>query len=89
MSHFSARAARSWKWSRDRCNEAGLPHCSAHGLRKATATALAESGASAHEVMAITGHRSISEAQRYTAAAERRRLADSAMAKLNGVKSER
>jgi hypothetical protein len=50
---------------------------------------LAESGASAHEVMAITGHRSISEAQRYTAAAERKRLADSAMAKLNGANRER
>src|SRR5262249_57632 len=28
-------------WFRDRCNEAGLPQCSAHGLRKAAATRLA------------------------------------------------
>lgn len=28
------------KW----CNEAGLPHCSAHGLRKAAAARLAEIG---------------------------------------------
>jgi integrase/recombinase XerD len=69
-------------WFRDRCNEAGLPNCSAHGLRKATATALADSGATVHEVMAITGHRSVSEAQKYTEEAERRRLADSAMAKI-------
>jgi integrase len=36
------------------CNEAGLPHCSAHGLRKAAAVRLAERGATAHEIMAIT-----------------------------------
>jgi integrase len=40
---------------RDWCNEAGLPHCSAHGLRKAAAARLAERGATAHEIMAITG----------------------------------
>jgi integrase len=30
---------------RDRCHEAGLPHCTAHGLRKAGATIAAENGA--------------------------------------------
>ena len=29
-------------WFRDRCNEAGLPQCSAHGLRKAGAAIMAE-----------------------------------------------
>ena len=43
---------------RDWCNQAGLPHCSAHGLRKATPTQMAEAGATAHELMAVTGHRS-------------------------------
>ena len=38
-------------WFRERCDAAGLPHCSAHGLRKAAATALAEAGASAHQLM--------------------------------------
>jgi integrase len=37
------------------CDQAGLPHCSAHGLRKAAATRLAELGASEHEIMAVTG----------------------------------
>jgi integrase len=32
-------------WFRDRCHNAGLPGCSAHGLRKARATILAERGA--------------------------------------------
>src|SRR5262245_29102175 len=46
-------------WFRDRCNEAGLPHCSAHGLRKAAARVLAEAGCTAHEIGAITGHSSL------------------------------
>jgi integrase len=68
-------------WFRARCDEAGLKHCSAHGLRKAMATWLAEQGATAHEIMAVTGHQSLEEAERYTRAASRSRLATSAMAK--------
>jgi integrase/recombinase XerD len=63
------------------CDEAGLPQCSAHGLRKAAAVRLAERGATAHEIMAITGHRSLEEVERYTRAARQRQLADAAMAK--------
>jgi integrase len=66
------------KW----CDEAELPHCSAHGLRKATAAYLAESGASRHEIMAITGHRTLEEVERYTRAAKQAALADTAMARL-------
>jgi integrase/recombinase XerD len=65
------------KW----CDQAGLPPCSAHGLRKATATRLAEGGASAHEIMAITGHKSLEEVERYTREARKKTLADSGMAK--------
>jgi integrase len=67
---------------REWCNEAGLPQCSAHGLRKAAATRLAERGATTHEIMAVTGHQTLAEAERYTRAAERKRLADSGMSKL-------
>ena len=67
---------------REWCNEAGLPHCSAHGLRKAAAARLAERGATAHEIMAVTGHRSLEEVERYTRAARQGRLADAAMMKL-------
>ena len=63
------------------CNEAGLPHCSSHGLRKAAATRLAQRGATAHEIMAITGHRSLEEVERYTRAAKQGELADAAMVK--------
>src|SRR5262245_45257512 len=68
-------------WFRDRCNEAGLAHCSAHGLRKAAARRLAEAGCTTHEIAAITGHASLSEIQRYTKAADQKRLALSAMEK--------
>jgi integrase/recombinase XerD len=64
------------------CDKAGLPpHCTPHGVRKATAAYLAEKGCTDHEIMAITGHRSLSEVQRYTQKARRSVLADSAMAK--------
>jgi integrase len=67
-------------WFRDQCDQAN--HCSAHGLRKATAAALAEAGATAHEIAAVTGHMSLEEIERYTRAARKKKLADSAMAKL-------
>ena len=67
---------------REWCNAANLPQCSAHGLRKACARRLAEAGATAHEIMSITGHKTLAEAQRYTKAALREGMADSAMEKL-------
>ncbi|SOC43777.1 integrase [Rhizobium subbaraonis] len=64
---------------RRRCNEAGLPHCSAHGLRKVAATRLANRGATEHQIMAVTGHTTSKEVTRYTKAANQRRLAKSAI----------
>ena len=46
---------------------------SAHGLRKFRAAALAEAGASAHQIGAWTGHESLAEIAHYTRSAERRR----------------
>ena len=60
------------------CNEAGLPHCSAHGLRKAAATRVAENGGTTSELKAIFGWRSDKEAERYTQAADRKRLGSGA-----------
>jgi integrase len=57
------------------CNEAGLPHCSAHGLRKAAATKMAEAGASANQLMSWFGWKSIQEAERYTKAASNKKMA--------------
>src|SRR5262249_42451044 len=69
-------------WFRDQCRMAGLDGCSAHGLRKAAARRLADAGCSAHEIAAITGHATLREVARYTEAADRRKLAASAMAKV-------
>ncbi len=64
------------------CDEAGLLHCSAHGLRKAAASRLAELGCSELEIMAVTGHQTMKEVERYTKSARQKVLAGSAMAKL-------
>jgi integrase len=69
-------------WFRKACDRAGLPHCSAHGLRKPAARRLADAGCSTHEIASITGHASLREIQRYTEAASQAKLADAAMAKL-------
>ncbi len=74
-------------WFRDRCIEASVPG-RAHGLRKATATRLAELGASDREIMAVTGHQTSKEVDRYTKAARRKVLAESAMARLGSTKIE-
>jgi integrase len=64
------------------CNEAGLKQCSAHGLRKAAAVHHALNGATAPELMAWFGWKTIGEAQRYIEEANRIKLAESAGAKI-------
>lgn len=61
------------------CDAAELPHCAAHGLRKAAARRLAEAGATNQMIKAVTGHTTDSEVARYTAAADQARLADAAI----------
>lgn len=76
-------AAGFTNWFRDCCNEAGLPKgCSPHGLRKAAARRLAEAGCTPHQIMSITGHRTLKEVTRYTEAANRSALAVEAMAQI-------
>ena len=65
------------------CNEAGLPQCSAHGLRKAAASRLAELGCTEQEIMSITGHRTSKEIARYTKAARQKTRAESALSKMS------
>lgn len=67
-------------WFVDSAKEAGLPPKSTpHGLRKAGARRLAEAGCSAHQIKAITGHKTLAEVSLYTAAADQERLAEEAM----------
>lgn len=60
------------------CDEAGLPQCSAHGLRKAAARRFAEAGCSNQQIKSWTGHTTDSEVARYTAAADQQALSDDA-----------
>lgn len=81
-------AKRFSEWFRERCDEAGIPQCTAHGLRKACATRLAELGCGEREIAAITGHKSMSEVARYTKAASQARLAQQAMEKLSAGRTK-
>ena len=68
--------------------DAGLPRrCKPHGLRKSAARRLAEAGCSASEIMAITGHETLAEVERYTRAAEQQRLARQAIKRQSENKS--
>jgi integrase len=77
-----ASSASFGNWFRDRCNEAGLKECSAHGLRKLIATRLAEAGASENSISAILAWRDNRQASHYTKAANKGKLADLGMKQL-------
>lgn len=62
---------RMRKW----CNEAGLPLCAAHGLRKAGACIAAENGATDAQMMAIFGWTDPRMASKYRKKASQRRIA--------------
>jgi integrase len=59
----------------------GLKGRTIHGVRKACASILAESGCSPSEIMAITGHTSLKEVQRYTLEANQLTMAKEALRK--------
>ena len=70
------------------CDEAGLPSdCVFHGLRATGCTQLADAGCSAHQIAAWSGHMTLREVERYTKAADQRRLARSAIAPKTGTSS--
>jgi integrase len=71
-------------WMADKIAAAGLPdECVTHGLRKAAARRLAEAGCSTLQIMAVTGHRSLAEVERYTRGAQQKRLAQEAIKQLS------
>ena len=68
---------------RDAIKAAGLPlECQPHGLRRTAGRRLAEAGCTTKQIMAILGHKSIVEAERYTREADQIRLATDAMSLL-------
>ncbi|NKJ40792.1 tyrosine-type recombinase/integrase [Novosphingobium sp. SG720] len=72
-----------YNWFKRACVKAGIPHCSPHGLRKATSRRLAEAGATILEGRAVTGHKSDREFARYAESANKRALATKAMANVH------
>jgi integrase len=77
-------------WFRDAITAAGLPlECQPHGLRKAAGRRLADAGCTAHEIMSVLGHKTLTEAERYTREADQARLASAAVTKLEGRKRNR
>lgn len=70
-----ASGAAFGNWFKDRCTEADIPHCTAHGLRKAGATIAAEGGASEVELDAMYGWSNNRQSGTYTKAARNMILA--------------
>ena len=67
------------------CIAADLPHCSAHGLRKAAAARLKARGVADADGMAITGHKTVREYLRYAGDIGDEERADRAMEKAYGM----
>lgn len=69
---------RMRKW----CDEAGLLHCSTHGLRKGISNRMALTGAGNRAIKSITGHSGDSEVALYTREVDQEALARVTMARL-------
>ena len=78
-------AAGFSNWFRNRCNGADLPHCSAHGLRKAICRRLVEHGATSIQIAAITGPRHRGSSTITPPPREQSMLARAAMARITGT----
>lgn len=76
-------------WFGLQCRRAGLEGCTAHGLRKAAAVRMAMAGATAHEIQSVTGHKTLSEVQRYTKSVTQSILADGMSDALSGTNKAR
>lgn len=68
------------------CAALNMQGATIHGLRKTAAAKLAEAGCSAKQIMAITGHASLEEVERYTREAEQDILAGAAISAFPTIK---
>jgi integrase len=67
---------------KDWCREAGLQHCSAHGLRKGWLRRMAESDCTEDQIAAMSGHTNMDEIRTYVRAANKAKMAAQGMAKV-------
>lgn len=65
------------------CDEADLPHCGAHGLRKATLRRMANLQMPNKSMKSVSGHTKDDEIELYTMAANQERLAQAAIEQLS------
>lgn len=65
------------------CREAALPHCTAHGLRKAISRRLAEEGIGNAGIKSVTLHSRDEEVALYVAAADQKKLARTAIERIS------
>jgi integrase len=63
-------------WFREQCNAAGLPQCSAHGLRKAAACRCADAGATLSDLMKLFDWSAPAVAAKYIAKADKKRATE-------------
>jgi integrase len=69
-------------------DKAGLPErCVPHGLRKASMRRMAESEATEKQIASFSGHKTLREIERYTKAADQKKLARAGLAKLQDRKA--
>ena len=64
---------------KDCFRQAGLPHCSSHGLRKALIRQLAEAGYSEDDIASVSGHTDMREIRTYVQNARKAKMADRAL----------
>jgi integrase len=60
----------------------GVSGVNVHGMRKLFAAGMAGAGATTHQIAANTGHKTLAMVQRYTEAADQKKLSDSAVGKI-------
>lgn len=70
-------------WFRAQCDAAGLPQCTAHGLRKAVMRRMAELHMGNQSLKSVSGHKNDSEVATYTREVDQMAMADTAMAALS------
>jgi len=74
---------------RDWCDAAGLHQCTAHGLRKAAAVILAESGVTAPELCALFGWSKLETAEIYIRQARQRTMVANAFTRLEEYRNQK
>jgi integrase len=84
--HFGSMMRDAIRAALDVCDEDGevitRTACVFHGLRSSASKRLADAGCTAHQIAAVTGHKTLRMVQEYTRQADQKKLATAAVHKL-------